>query len=32
VVKLKSDFQNYEITPEQFSSFTSATGIASRFN
>ena len=32
VVKLKPDFQNYEISPEQFSSFTSATGIASRFN
>jgi hypothetical protein len=32
VVKLKADFHNYELSPEQFSSFTSATGIASRFN
>lgn len=32
VVRFKSDYQNLEITSEDYSSFTSAIGIASRFN
>ena len=32
VIRFKPNYQNPEISPEQFSSFTSATGIASRFN
>ena len=32
IIKMKSDFANNEISPDQFSSFISATGIASRFS
>jgi hypothetical protein len=32
IVRFKSEFQNHELSSEQFSSFTSATGIASRFS
>jgi hypothetical protein len=32
VVKFKSEIQDHELSSEQFSSFTSATGIASRFS
>jgi len=32
VIKFKPDYQNPEVSSEQFSSFISATGIASRFN
>ena len=32
IVRLKSEFQNHELSSEHFSSFTSAIGIASRFS
>lgn len=32
VVRFKSEFHDHELSSEQFSSFTSATGIASRFS